>query len=147
MFHDLEENLLSVGQFMENGCFLVFRDNYCKIYDKIEPNQVIVEVKMIKKKIHLQIHCNAFKNEVVDDLWFWHQRFCHLNFHGLKLLKQKDMVQGLPEIHIELKIENTSIISLDVSNQEENEEEEDVPQRGEISDYDVKNHLQEEQKC
>ena len=30
------------------------------------------------------------------------QRFCHLNFHGLKLLKQKDMVQGLPEIHTEV---------------------------------------------
>ena len=29
---DLEENLLSVGQLMENGYSLVFRDNYCKIY-------------------------------------------------------------------------------------------------------------------
>ena len=46
---DLEENLLSVGQLMENGYSLVFRDNNCKIYDKIEPNQVIVEVKMIKR--------------------------------------------------------------------------------------------------
>ncbi|KAH0729539.1 hypothetical protein KY285_000654 [Solanum tuberosum] len=53
-----------------------------------------------------------------------------------KILKQKDIVQGLLEILIEIKVENTSIISLDVSNQEEDEEEEDVPQRGEISDYD-----------
>ena len=29
---DLEENLPSVGQLMENGYSLVFRDNYCKIY-------------------------------------------------------------------------------------------------------------------
>ncbi|XP_059298082.1 uncharacterized protein LOC132050733 [Lycium ferocissimum] len=36
---DLEENLLSVGQLMENGYSLVFRDNCCRIYDKIEPNQ------------------------------------------------------------------------------------------------------------
>ena len=28
---DLEENLLSVGQLMENGYSLVFRDNYCRI--------------------------------------------------------------------------------------------------------------------
>ena len=46
---NLEENFLSDGQLMENGYSPVFRDNYCKIYDKIEPNQVIVEVKMIKE--------------------------------------------------------------------------------------------------
>nr|XP_025884771.1 uncharacterized protein LOC112940700 [Solanum lycopersicum] len=40
---DLEENLLSVGQLMENGYSLMFRDNYYKIYDKVELNQVIVE--------------------------------------------------------------------------------------------------------
>ena len=34
--------------------------------------------------------------------WLWHKIFCHLNFHGLKLLKQNDMVQGLPEIHTEV---------------------------------------------
>ena len=58
---DLEENLFSVGQLMENGYSLVFRDNYCKIYDKIEPNQVIVEVKMIKRNFPLQFRYNAFK--------------------------------------------------------------------------------------
>ncbi|KAH0639809.1 hypothetical protein KY285_036395 [Solanum tuberosum] len=48
------------------------------------------------------------------------------------------MVQGLPEIHTEIKIENTSIIYLNVSNQEEDDkkEEEDVPQGGEISNSD-----------
>ena len=60
---ELEENLLSVGQLMENSYSLVFRDNYS---------------------------------------WLWHKIFCHLNFHGLKLLKQKNMVQGLPEIHTEV---------------------------------------------
>ncbi|XP_059285878.1 uncharacterized protein LOC132039409 [Lycium ferocissimum] len=58
---DLEENLLGVGQLMENGYSLVFRDNYCRIYDKIEPNQVIVEVKMIKRNFPLQLHYNALK--------------------------------------------------------------------------------------
>ena len=58
---DLEENLLSVDQLMENGYSLVFRDNYCKIYDKIEQNQVIVKVKMIKRNFPLQFHYNALK--------------------------------------------------------------------------------------
>ena len=77
---------------MENGYSLVFRDNYCKIYDKIVPNQVIVEVKMIKRNFPLQFHYNALKNEIVDDSWLWHKRFFHLNFHGLKLRKKKNMV-------------------------------------------------------
>ena len=46
---------------MENGYSLVFRDNYCKIYDKIESNQVVVEVKMIKRNFPLQFRYNAFK--------------------------------------------------------------------------------------
>ena len=33
---DLEENLLSVGQLMENGYSLLFKDNYSRIYDKLE---------------------------------------------------------------------------------------------------------------
>ena len=66
---DMEENLLSVGQLMESGYSLVFRDNYFQIYDKIEQNQVIVEVKMIKRNFPLQFHYNALKNEIVDDSW------------------------------------------------------------------------------
>ena len=57
----LEENLLSVGQLMENGYSLVFRDNYCKIYDKIEPNHFIVEVKIINRNFPLKFHYNALK--------------------------------------------------------------------------------------
>lgn len=51
---NLEENLLSVAHLLKNGYSLVFRDNYCKIYDNIESNKVIVEVKMIKRNIPLQ---------------------------------------------------------------------------------------------
>ena len=58
---DLEENLLSVGQLMENGYSLVFRDNYCMIHNKIEPNKVIVEVQMKKENFPLHCHYNALK--------------------------------------------------------------------------------------
>ena len=62
----LEENLLSVGQLMKNGYSLVLRDNYCRIYDKIEPNQVTFEVKMIKKKLPFAISVQCIKNEIKD---------------------------------------------------------------------------------
>ncbi|KAK0594583.1 hypothetical protein LWI29_036706 [Acer saccharum] len=38
----------------------------------------------------------ALKMDTVDESWLWHRRFGHLNFHGLKLLSQKNMVVGLP---------------------------------------------------
>ncbi|KAH0755916.1 hypothetical protein KY290_026186 [Solanum tuberosum] len=89
---------------------------------------LLLNLMLQQKKKNVASLLSAFKNEVVDDSWLWHKRFCHLSFHGLKLLKKKDMVQGLPEIHTEMKVENTSIISLDVLNQEEDEVEEDIPQ-------------------
>ena len=43
------------------------------------------------------------------------------------------MVSNIFEIHTKNKVDNTTIISLDVSNQEEDKEQEEVPQWGEIS--------------
>ena len=57
----MEENFLNVGQLMERGYSLVFRDNYCIIYVKIEPNQVIVDVKIIKRNFPLIFHYSALK--------------------------------------------------------------------------------------
>ena len=37
-------------------------------------------------------------------------KYCNLNFHGLKLLKQKDMVQGLHEMHTEVDTCESCII-------------------------------------
>ena len=34
----------------------------------------------------------------VDESWLWHRRFRHFNFHGLKILQQKNMMRDLPTI-------------------------------------------------
>ncbi|RVW80415.1 Retrovirus-related Pol polyprotein from transposon TNT 1-94 [Vitis vinifera] len=36
--------------------------------------------------------------EDVEEAWLWHRRFGHLNFNSLKMLCQRKMVQGLPNI-------------------------------------------------
>ncbi|KAL0449216.1 UNVERIFIED_CONTAM: Retrovirus-related Pol polyprotein from transposon TNT 1-94 [Sesamum latifolium] len=98
---DLAQNLLSVGQLVKNGYGLWFKDNCCKIYDNIEEDKVIAKVEMEStRNFPLRLHFNAFKTESADDSWLWHKSYCHLNFHGLKLLKEKKMVEGLPEIQI-----------------------------------------------
>ncbi|KAL0409127.1 UNVERIFIED_CONTAM: Retrovirus-related Pol polyprotein from transposon TNT 1-94 [Sesamum radiatum] len=34
-----------------------------------------------------------------DSSWIWHMRFGHLNFEGLKMLGEKNMVRGVPKIN------------------------------------------------
>ncbi|TXG53906.1 hypothetical protein EZV62_019162 [Acer yangbiense] len=99
---ELNQNLLSVGQLVENGYRLHFEDGGCTIFDKKEKDLVIAYVQMKRNRnFSIDLHCGAImalKSEVVQDTWLWHKRFCHLNFNGLKLLKHKNMVKGLSEI-------------------------------------------------
>lgn len=74
---NLASNLLSVGQLMKNGYTVVFQERSCTIYNKMK--QQVVSV-------------------TIQDSWVWHKRFCHLNFQGLKLVKERGMVNGLPNI-------------------------------------------------
>ncbi|XP_074359770.1 uncharacterized protein LOC141699864 [Apium graveolens] len=95
----LKENLLSVGQLLEHDYCLVFEDKFCKIFDKKNNNQTIPKVKMeSNKNFPITFDYKALKADVVEESWLWHKRFCHLNFQGLKLLKQRNMMVGLPEL-------------------------------------------------
>ncbi|CAL2255248.1 unnamed protein product [Prunus armeniaca] len=70
----LRENLLSVGQMDEHGYFLVFGDEMCKMFDSSSLNCLIIKVPMKKNRLG------------------------HLHFRGLKQLRDKDMVHGLPKL-------------------------------------------------
>jgi hypothetical protein len=49
--------------------------------------------------------------EIKDPSWLWHFWYDHLNFGGLKTLQQKDMVTGLPKIHIHSQIYKECVVS------------------------------------
>ncbi|KAI5332974.1 hypothetical protein L3X38_023103 [Prunus dulcis] len=67
----LKENLLSVGQMDEHGCY---------------PVSFLAEKQLLMKTSFLQ------------STWIWHKRLGHLNFAGLKQLRDKEMVHGLPQL-------------------------------------------------
>ncbi|CAL8115929.1 unnamed protein product [Prunus armeniaca] len=46
----------------------------------------------------LRINCALFRSEERDHSWKWHRRFGHLNYVGLKMLQDKEMVLGLPTL-------------------------------------------------
>uniref|UniRef100_A0A5B7B4M6 Retrovirus-related Pol polyprotein from transposon TNT 1-94 n=1 Tax=Davidia involucrata TaxID=16924 RepID=A0A5B7B4M6_DAVIN len=99
---DLEQNLLSVEQLVEHGYSVHFEANSCTILDKNDARQVIAQIQMEKNRSFPLIFKYggnvALKAHVNDESWLWHRRFGHLNFHNLKLLHRKNMVQGLPNV-------------------------------------------------
>ncbi|KAK3007873.1 hypothetical protein RJ639_014795 [Escallonia herrerae] len=81
---DLEHNLLSLGQLLENDYSLQFHDKCCIIYDKRGSKDVVTKIKM-EKNINFPINFRytsgvAMKASIVEDSWLWHRRFGHINF-------------------------------------------------------------------
>ncbi|KAK2969370.1 hypothetical protein RJ640_000642 [Escallonia rubra] len=99
---DLEHNLLSLGQLLENDYTLQFQDKCCIIYDKKGSKDVVTKIKMEKNRsfpINFSYTSGvAMRASIVEDSWLWHRRFGHINFKNLKLLHKENMVQGLPTI-------------------------------------------------
>lgn len=96
----LKSNLLSVGQLQEKGYEIIIKDGVCRIQDPMKG--LITQVSMTANRMFpLSIQRDilpCFAAVVKDAAWLWHFRYGHLNFSGLKLLQQKNMVTGLPQI-------------------------------------------------
>ena len=97
----LAHNLLSVGQLMSSGLVIVFDDDCCVIHDK-KSGQNIVNIGMTKNRMFplniSSVKRQAFISKECSESDIWHLRYGHLHLNGLKSLKQKDMVMGLPSI-------------------------------------------------
>ncbi|BBG96571.1 transposable element gene [Prunus dulcis] len=98
----LEENLLSVGQMMEHGYYLVFGGNVVDVYDDQSLGNRIVRVQMTNNRCFpltmMPAGELALRASVSHCLQTWHKRFGHLNERSLKLLENQGMVHGLPHL-------------------------------------------------
>ncbi|CAL9029300.1 unnamed protein product, partial [Prunus brigantina] len=96
----LDENLLSVGQMMEHGYYVLFGGNMAVIFDDGSLNNVVAKVVMGGNRCFLlsleSITLATRKASVIEDSWIWHRRLGHLNFVSMKKMQQKEMVLGLP---------------------------------------------------
>ncbi|XP_076929254.1 uncharacterized protein LOC143593534 [Bidens hawaiensis] len=73
----LEYILLSVGQLMKKGYSLLFNDG---------------------KYVSKAVYGNQSNNKMDETTRIWHLRYGHCHCHGLKLLHDKSMVHGMPNI-------------------------------------------------
>lgn len=90
---------------MKNGYTVVFEERSCTIYNKMKQQEVSVPMAPNKTfPLSMSYGTETAFKVTVPDSWLWHKRFCHLNFQGLKLLKERGMVNGLPNIEATTEI-------------------------------------------
>lgn len=98
---NMKNNILSLGQLLEKGYDIHLKDHSLSIRDQRE--NLIAKVPMTRNRMFALIIQNdvakCLKVCFKDSSWFWHLRFGHLNFGGLKLLSKKKMAKGLPPIN------------------------------------------------
>lgn len=46
----------------------------------------------------------CFKTSLEETVMLWHNKYGHLNFTGLNLFQQKEMVIGLPQLSASIKV-------------------------------------------
>jgi transposase InsO family protein len=98
---ELSQNLLSVGQLIRSGYTVVFCGDCCKIIETNTSN-ILAEVKMTDNKLFpllitdVKERILTVQENNLTELWHW--RFGHLSESSLKILSQKKMVSGLPEM-------------------------------------------------
>jgi len=98
---ELKNNILSLGQLQEKGLTIIFKDNKCKLYHK--EKGLIVLSRMASNRLFainvVPVTSSCLQTSTEKTTKLWHQRYGHLNVRGLKLLVQKKMVKGLPELN------------------------------------------------
>jgi len=99
-----------------NGHAVDFAKNVCTIMDKCNIKRVFAQAKMMENRMfplmipHRRNLCqNARTQHVlqakeIDTNWLWHLRMGHLNFDSLRMLQQKGLVHGLPQIEKSSKV-------------------------------------------
>eukprot|EP00253_Pinus_taeda_P025062 PITA_25062 len=101
----LKCNLLSIGQLIDKGYNVFFKDDMCTIRAIPPSKKIIAQVQMTSNRmfpLKLRADLNegrtvaavtqeVFQEQVKDENWLWHLRFGHLNFRGLNLLHRKGM--------------------------------------------------------
>ncbi|KAD5508293.1 hypothetical protein E3N88_15996 [Mikania micrantha] len=95
----LKHNLLSIGQLLEKGYDIHFKNGMCEI--KNNEGILIGKVPMTENRMFpLSFHQNmcSFNMSEQGKSQLWHQRYGHVNYDTLSHMNRRAMVRGLPGI-------------------------------------------------
>jgi hypothetical protein len=97
---ELDQNLLSVGQMIEKGYCLLFKEGSCVVTDV--NGHELFEVNMRKRSFPVnwnlvsEHECKMSKAELDSKLW--HKRFGHYNLKSIQFAQKQELVKDLPNI-------------------------------------------------
>ena len=95
----LNTQIISLGQFDENGCQVLIEDGILRVRDR--ERQLLIKVRREPNRMY-KLHARVAQPVCLvvgtgdDPAWTWHARFGHLNFDSLRRLVKGEMVRGLP---------------------------------------------------
>jgi hypothetical protein len=94
----LKHNLLSVNQFCDKGCEVVFTSKECKI-KSLNSEQLVAKRIRTENNVYVskeeKEECHLIK---YDKIWLWHRRLGHLNFDHIIKLRNNGAVKDLLKI-------------------------------------------------
>ncbi|RDX93043.1 hypothetical protein CR513_24745, partial [Mucuna pruriens] len=102
----MKNNLLSLGQLLEKGFTMAMQANHIEIFD--DKQRLVLKAPLSRNrtfKVNLStaaIQCMSIVN-TEEDSWLWHYKYGHLNFKSLHQLSSRQMVLGMPSIHLPQK--------------------------------------------
>ncbi|KAK2986204.1 hypothetical protein RJ640_001283 [Escallonia rubra] len=92
---DLQHNLLSLGQLLENDYSLQFQDKCCIIYDKRGSKDVVTKIKKEKNRsfpINFRYTSGVgMKASIVEDSWLWHRSEKMIKDFRKEMMKKYEM--------------------------------------------------------
>ena len=101
LVNGIKHNLLSISQFCDKNCKVVFESNRCVVLDK---NECALFVGSRHNNIYVVDLCDskAFNEKclvsVNDDTWLWHRRLGHASMHTISKLSKTNLVKGKPKL-------------------------------------------------
>ena len=96
----LAQNLISLGQLMKKGYFIMFDDSQCLIYKKEGKELVAISNRSSNNMYPLlliDLGVNVLKAKCSNAIFLCHQRLGHLNVKSLHYLSKEKLVHGLLE--------------------------------------------------
>nr|GLL27425.1 hypothetical protein VITISV_013542 [Ipomoea trifida] len=92
---EISQNLMSVGQLLEKGYSVIFKNNMCFITDSCGAE--LFSVKMKDKSFCLDWDETEFKAYpcVVSQAELWHKRLGHFHYSTLEYMQKKEIIRGM----------------------------------------------------
>ena len=102
----IKKNFLSVSELTISGSYVLFGPEDVKVYQDVKIiGKSTIEGRRVESVYVLSAESayvdKTRKNEMTD---LWHARLGHISYHKLKLIMEKSMLKGLPQLEVKTDV-------------------------------------------